>query len=368
MSLRKNLGFIYILLPYISPVRNKLELIFSIFFNRSKYKIKLKDNMTVYLKSSQFEAMLYLLGILTFSTSYSMKSNNEIEFSLDTKNKFSIVVNNMSREDHNMLELLFEGIKYGANFVFDEHLDFKKLRDKTFKIFQKNNKKIIETSEGIKFYIDSINPGNTIIETFVRDIHNINSHDDWNGKVVIDVGAECGDTPLYFANKGAKVYAFEPIKEYFDAMLRNIELNPQLSERIIPIQAGIGKDGDLTFYQSSTGQVGATSFVSNLHGKNVKEIQAKGYSLGSALKEFNINRVELLKMDCKGCEAYLTKEELSNVNKVKIEYSSLFEKSHTLKDLLQVLDNAGFDFVTYSNQPTYHKSFMYHTNIFGRKN
>ena len=367
MSIKKNLGLIYLLLPYISPARNKFELILSILFGRSKYKIKIKNNLVLNFKSSQFESMLHLLGILTFSTSYSVKTKDQIEFSLDTKNFFSIVVNNMSYEDHNMLELFFGGIKFGANSVLEDNIDFKNFRDKTFKIIQKNNRKIIETSDGIKFYIDSIHPGNTIIETFVRDIHQINSKENWNNKVVIDVGAECGDTPLYFAKKGATVYAFEPIKEHFDAMIENINLNPELKERIIPINAAIGKDEILTFYQSSDGVVGNTSFVKNLHGKNVKEIHAKGYSLGAALKEFNITNVDLLKMDCKGCEALLTVTELEKVDKIKIEYANTFNESYTLSSLLQVLEKAGFEYMTYSHNPVYHQSFQNLTNIFGKK-
>ena len=48
----------------------------------------------------------------------------------------------------------------------------------------KNNKKIIMTSNGIKFFLDSIHPSNTIIETFVREIHSINPIIDWNNKII----------------------------------------------------------------------------------------------------------------------------------------------------------------------------------------
>ena len=49
--------------------------------------------------------------------------------------------------------------------------------------------------------------------------------------IVVDVGAQCGDTPLYYANKGATVYAFEPNLNHYNAMLKNLSLNPVLAKK-----------------------------------------------------------------------------------------------------------------------------------------
>lgn len=363
-SLRKNLGFIYFILPYISIVKNRFGLIFSILIGSSNFTVKLKDGIVFKFLPSQFVTMMNLLGVLTYCYSFS-KTNDKMEFSFDMKNKFIIPINNLSYEDRNMLELLYGSIKYGANFVTEKKLDIKNFRDKTFKIFQENNKKIIETSNGIKFFIDSIHPGNTIIETFVREIHLINSDYDLNNKVVIDVGAECGDTPLYFASKGAKVYAFEPVKDHFDAMMRNLSLNPELSEKIIPVNAGIGKDETLTFFQDGSGEVGSVSFVENVHGKNAKKIQVKCYSLESALEEFRIGHIDLLKMDCKGCEFSLTENVLKNIDRVKIEFSKFGD--YHLEDLLKLLEKSGFEYMTFQVEPTHHVSPFIETTIFGKK-
>ncbi|NDF48322.1 MAG: hypothetical protein EB158_09170, partial [Nitrosopumilaceae archaeon] len=162
-----------------------------------------------------------MLGILTFAANYNI-SKKEISVSFDLKEYFTLPLENLSYEDENFLEVLFFGTKYGADFVVDDKIPKKNYRDKTFLITKFDGKKIIETSTGIRFYIDSMHVGNTIIETFVKNIHLINSNYDWSNKVVVDVGAECGDTPLYFADKGAKVYAFEPVKTHYEAMMRNI--------------------------------------------------------------------------------------------------------------------------------------------------
>ena len=46
---------------------------------------------------------------------------------------------------------------------------------------------------------------------------------------MIDAGAECGDTPLFFASKGARVYAFEPIANTFLRLQENIQINLAVS-------------------------------------------------------------------------------------------------------------------------------------------
>lgn len=364
---RERIGLIYILIPYFSPVKNKLSLILSILFGSAKYKIKLDRNISIKFESSKFSNMLSLLGILTFASNYKLKKD-KVKVTFGDKIWFDLPIANLRYEDYNLLELLFGGIKFGANFVTDKNTNIEQLRNKTFKIWKKeNDRKIIETASGIKFYLDSIHPNNSIIETFVKEIHLINSNYDWNEKIVIDVGAECGDTPLFFAKLGAKVYAFEPIKDHFNAMIENLKLNPELSKQITPINAGIGKDEELTFYQAESGEVGGTSFVANLHGKNVKESKVDGYSLETVIKKFHINEIDLLKMDCKGCEAFLNKEILNIVKQVKIEYSNEFQKTYSLNELSELLSNEGFNIVTYNIEPSSHRSMSTGTTIYGIK-
>ena len=370
VSLRQKLALIYHIIPFLfspSPIKNRFSFIFSILTSRPNYNVKFKNDMILQFKSSQFEVVFSIIYIIKLSTSYSINSKGVIEFSFDHQNKFSIPISNLSHEDENLLELFCKGSIHGANFITENKMGDLDIRDKTIKIIQKDGKKIVETSTGIKFYLDSIHPEVTIVETFVSNIHMINSHYKWSNKVVVDAGAECGDTPLYYANMGAKIFAFEPIKAHFDAMMRNISLNPELSERIIPINAAIGKDGPLKFYQSNQGDLaGGASFVYNVHRENVKISDVTGYSLESAFKEFNINHVDLLKMDCKGCEFLLTENALKNVDMVKIEFLS-FDNSHKLKDLLKILENAGFKYMIYKINPRQMVSNNVFGHIYGKK-
>ena len=364
---REKIGLVYLIIPYLTPIKNKLSLIVSILLGSSNYEIKLKKGMSIKFQSSKFSSMLHFLVILTLATEYKIK-NDKVEITFGNKIWFELPIKNFTYEDYNLMELLAGAIKFGADFVTDSNIDISKLRNKTFKILgQKNERKIIETSKGIKFYLDSIHPGNTIIETFVKEIHSINSNYNWKDKIVIDVGAECGDTPLYFAQLGAKVFACEPITDHFNAMIENLELNPKLKEQIIPINAGIGKDEELTFYQSESGQVGRTSFISNQHGKNAKENKVKGYSLETLVKKFDINKIDLLKMDCKGCEYYLNEQILKIVEQIKIEYSSEFQKLYSLEKLSELLTNSGFFLTMFNIDPSSHESMSTGVTIYGTK-
>lgn len=365
MSLRERLGWIYFMLPYLDPVANRFGLISSIILGFSSYKIKLKNGDVLRMKYSQIYNLYCLLGALCFATSYSVKSGNKVEICQDMENKFTVSLENLSYEDNNMLELLFWGSRFGANFITNKE-DIKNFRDKTFKIIEENSKKIIETKNGVKFYLDSISTCNTIVETFVNNLHVINSDIDWKDKVVIDVGAEFGDTPLYFASMGAKVYAFEPLKVHFDGMMRNLTLNPKLSERIIPINAAIGKDEVLNFsYEDSKHSSPGASFVYNTRKGDVIVTKIDGYSLETAMKKFGINHVDLLKMDCKGCEYFLTVEGLKNVDSVKIEHLS--KGSNKLENLLDVLDKAGFESILYRQNLQARRSNRITGYVYGKK-
>ena len=365
MTFKENLGLVYFVLPFISVVENKVSLVCSILFGKSEYKIKIK-NTIIEIPRTKFDSLRDLLACLTYAISYSLDSSGNLEISFDENSKFRIMLKKLSFEDANLLELLYFGNRYCANFLNEVTLP--DIRKQTYTITSENDKKIITTSNGIKFFIDSIHPGNTIIETFVREIHSINPKIDWNNKIVVDVGAECGDTPLYFASMGAKVFAFEPLKKHFEFFKKNMSLNPALSRKIIPINAAIGKDEQLKFYVSDDDESGSfgASFISNNQDKNFKYELVDGYKLETARKKFGIDHIDLLKMDCKECEFYLTDDDLKDVDRIKLEYTIQNEK-FKLDNLLDLLKRNGFRCSIFRNQDINRLSNRIAGNIYATK-
>ena len=88
---------------------------------------------------------------------------------------------------------------------------------------------------------------------------------DVKGKDVVDVGANVGDTAIYFALKGAKhVYAFEPYPYSYNIAKKNIKLN-HLEDRITLLNEGCGRSGFVTIKED----------YENTCGTDLKKIQRR---------------------------------------------------------------------------------------------
>ena len=217
MDVIKNLKDLWYLMPFLDVLTNKISVIFNIINGNKNIKLKIKTGNYVEIPRKDLVTIISLLGSITFAASSKKIEPNKIEISFDLKNKFIIDLNLLDIENVKMLELLFEGTRFGATFLDSSNMDSLSIIKKTLKI-NGDKEKIIETSDGLKFYLNHITPG-IIIETFIRQIHEIDSYENWENKIVLDIGAECGDTAIYYASKGAKVFSFEPMKSHYKSMI-----------------------------------------------------------------------------------------------------------------------------------------------------
>jgi len=199
---------------------------------------------------------------------------------------------------------------------------------------------LLRMPDGILLTIDSFDPV-IIAETWLYDIHFLGFDlSDW---FVLDIGAFVGDTALYYARRGAFVVAVEPLPSNYETMLRNLELNPELKPRILPVNAAVGDvDGFVEFrydvtVDDSASTHGAGRFVTKARSARlstlIRELESRGIDMGRF-------RVRVLKADCKGCEYELVNDEAIRLfDIVKIEYSGyLINKTyHELKGKLEEL-------------------------------
>jgi hypothetical protein len=113
-------------------------------------------------------------------------------------------------------------------------------------LIHRDDELLLRMPDGILLTIDSFDPL-IIAETWLYDIHFLGFNlNDW---FVLDIGAFVGDTALYYARRGAFVVAVEPLPSNYGVMLRNLELNPELKPRIIPINAAIGGENDFVEFR-----------------------------------------------------------------------------------------------------------------------
>ncbi len=154
-------------------------------------------------------------------------------------------------------------------------------------------------------------------------------------KIVLDIGANIGDSSIYFALKGAKkVIALEPFPKNNNAARKNIELN-HLSDKITLLTAGCsGKKGEILLDPNQEGAGSATDFVAN-------GIKIPLKTLEEIITEFEIPDDSIMKIDCEGCEVDVilssNKNILKKFSQIEIEYH------YGYKDLKEKLENCGFD-------------------------
>ena len=151
--------------------------------------------------------------------------------------------------------------------------------------------------------------------------------------IVIDAGAYCGDTALYFSMKvgeKGKVYAFEPDNRNYTYLEKNIKLNNL--KNIEPIKAGIGFKNTLA-HEIGIGIKGSVT-LRNGGDSNGELNNIKVYSIDNFILENQINRVDFIKMDIEGWEIDALKGAKNCLKKYKPKLA--ISVYHKPEDLLNI--------------------------------
>jgi FkbM family methyltransferase len=153
------------------------------------------------------------------------------------------------------------------------------------------------------------------------------------GRIVVDVGANIGDSAIYFALQGAKkVIAFEPYAGVFNTALENIRLNN--IENIQMVRSAVGpKCGTLTIDPDVESNSGS-AVRNHARGEEVPLL-----SLEKVVEKYGVSD-GVLKMDCEGCEYDILlsakNEKLACFSEIILEYH------YGYLDLKKKLESAGF--------------------------
>ncbi len=175
--------------------------------------------------------------------------------------------------------------------------------------------------KGIEIQLYGSLDNGDIVDVFLHcDYSWLNS----NNKIVLDIGANIGDSSIYFAlNNAKKVIALEPYPYSYNYALKNININ-NLNDKITLLNAGYGEDSEIKVDENKITDAG-TDLKPSKNGKNIKL-----YSLKTLINEYNLNNEDLLlKMDCEGCEYNLLNEDndvLRKFKRIQIEYHYGYDK------------------------------------------
>lgn len=154
-----------------------------------------------------------------------------------------------------------------------------------------------------------------------------------SNRLVIDIGANIGDTSVYFALNGARtVIAIEPFPQSYALLVQNIEMN-DLQSVIIPVNAALSPESGTVRLNESfadTTQQRALDFVS---GVLVKKI-----TLEQLVANYNIKEC-VVKLDCEGCEHDVVmnapEHVLQMIIQAHIDYHSGFHDASKIAERLR---------------------------------
>ncbi|MGQ9864399.1 MAG: FkbM family methyltransferase [Bacteroidia bacterium] len=139
----------------------------------------------------------------------------------------------------------------------------------------------------------------TLAEIFLDGLYDIPCE----GKLILDVGSYNGDSSVYFALRGAKkVIALEPHAPNFLWAQKNIQ-RLGLESVISLLPYGLDSEDGLTGFYVPGGPLGGRVIdLAEAQKKNISSEQIQVKRLSTLLKEIGWDQVDIMKLDCEGCE------------------------------------------------------------------
>jgi len=165
--------------------------------------------------------------------------------------------------------------------------------------------------------------------------------------VVVDIGAYIGDFTLYAARRARVVYAYEPLPDNYNLLLRNIKLNSLDNVKAFNLAVS-GSRGTKSLYIPIRGLQSASLYrLSDV--EYIYHITVHSVTLEDVLEENSIEKVDLLKMDCEGCEydALLNTpfRVLRRIRRISLEWHGTPEGIRGFIELKNILKQVGFNVV-----------------------
>lgn len=213
-------------------------------------------------------------------------------------------------------------------------------KKKPYKLVLKNS---------IIFYIQNLIDLLILKETLFDDCYKIDQNE-FEPKIVIDIGAAFGDYSVYMAKKNphSTVYAFEPGTDSFSLLEQNIKMNKL--KNIVPINKAVASyTGKISFSTHSLAVQHSTTHISS-SDERVKKVDC--ISLEDFFIQERIEMCDILKLDCEGGEfdilLHLHPHVFSKINALVFEYHDSFT-THSHDELTRLLRKIGYQVRTQVN-------------------
>ena len=159
---------------------------------------------------------------------------------------------------------------------------------------------------------------------------------DVSGRVVVDIGAGIGDTPILFLVRGAKrIIALEPYPKLFDLARINIRING-FEDRVELLNAALATSNGYAYApEEETREY--TLFRLAPRGRLIKTVTLRSTVEGYSIVD------GVLKMDCEGCE-YQVFEHI-DANTLKAFKQIVIEYHNGAEPIASLLKDVGYNVV-----------------------
>jgi FkbM family methyltransferase len=236
-----------------------------------------------------------------------------------------------------------------SKFYNDNINQFRKYSYLGAKITPLSNGVIVDWMD-VKLLVNNVEYFQLINEILCSNIYKFSLPRD---ACVIDVGMNAGVASLYFARMPAVrvVHAFEPFSRPFARALDNFALNPELSLKIRPNQAGLAGMAEVLEVTCSEDQTIGTSIRGRGgSGTALEKISLRDASeaLRPLIQEaIRSNQAVVVKLDCEGSEFSII-ESLDRTNLLKhisifmVEWHAWWSKDKSNKSIVEPLSANGF--------------------------
>lgn len=142
----------------------------------------------------------------------------------------------------------------------------------------------------------------------------------------IDLGCWNGITTLYLAYKSKKVFAIDPDNNCFSELVKNLDLNPEIKGKIIPIKKAISNINGVTnlFARENYGESSSSILERKRDLLNTDQIETITFE--NLIQESNIENTSFIKIDIEGAEFLILPTLESTL--IKLNYPTLYISFH----------------------------------------
>ena len=263
----------------------------------------------------------------------------------DFEDKMKEVTKNLDKKSKNTYKWIFLRA-LSVNLIARNSLyfDHELAEQERFTEFKKNNSGKDEIA-GFKFKGDY--NLHAFIDLNLRDT----DREFLKNKDIIDAGAFTGDTALPLSKITEKnVYAFEPFKDSFELLQKNIEINN--IDNIVPVNKSLGNiNGERTLYLAGSNVQGITSNPNTRPYDN--ELKIEETTVDRFVEENNLD-VGYITIDVEGAERDLLNGAINTIKTQKPILSiSLY---HSIDDYFEIIPmianlNLEYEFEVLKEQP-----------------